>query len=274
MTYRHLFVHLDNAQRSDVRAAFALNLARRFGAHLHAGFAECDPYLANLASKRVDLMYGEAAEEARHRLTSRAQEESVPITWSTTSVRRDSALAEAVIDGARHSDLAILGQHDPSIRDSGVPRDLVERVILQSGRPVLVIPFVTDATQIGARVMIVWSGGREATRALHDALPFLAGARDVILMHLSALANNPGKNEPPCAGIVRHLQAHGITAEVESLPVKDITAIDMLLSRVSDRGIDLLVMGAHGLYGHPHLPQGTTTRHVLKQMTVPVLMSY
>lgn len=50
--------------------------------------------------------------------------------------------------------------------------------------------------------------------------------------------------------------------------------MDILLSRVADHAIDLLVMGAHGHYGFPYLHRGGSTRHILRHMTVPVLMSH
>ncbi|TVR96984.1 MAG: universal stress protein [Rhodospirillales bacterium] len=275
MTYRDLFVHLDNTRHSASRAEIAVDLAHRFGAHIQAGFAECDPYLANLASKPADVMYVAAAAESRSRLEAYAREKAVQTAWSTTSVRRDSALAKAVISGTRHADLAILGQYDPEGRDSGVPQDLIEQVVVHGGRPVLAIPFAGEPREIGTRILIAWNGSREASRAVHDALPFLVEATEVVLADLSAVAGvEAGEGEPPCAAIARHLRSHGVETDTETIPVKDITAVDLLLSRVADRGIDLLVKGAHGQYGYPHLHQGASTRHILKQMTVPVLLSY
>ncbi|HTH15475.1 MAG TPA: universal stress protein, partial [Magnetospirillum sp.] len=73
--------------------------------------------------------------------------------------------------------------------------------------------------------------------------------------------------------IIDHLSAHGITVTREVLAGEDIGIMDLLLSRAFDQGADLLVMGAHGGY---HLPffKGAGTRHILKHMTLPVLMSH
>ena len=71
-----------------------------------------------------------------------------------------------------------------------------------------------------------------------------------------------------------HLSRHGIRAEAQTLSARDIDAGDMLLSVVADDGADLLVMGA---YGQPRLRElvlGGATRQILRQMTVPVLMSH
>jgi nucleotide-binding universal stress UspA family protein len=49
--------------------------------------------------------------------------------------------------------------------------------------------------------------------------------------------------------------------------------MDMLLNRVTDRGADLLVMGAHGHIGFPFVSRGAGTRYILRHMTVPVVLA-
>ena len=54
----------------------------------------------------------------------------------------------------------------------------------------------------------------------------------------------------------------------------DVRVDDALLSRAFDVGADLIVMGA---YGHSRLGEfvlGGATRHILRQITIPVLMSH
>ena len=119
-------------------------------------------------------------------------------------------------------------------------------MILRSGRPVLVVPYAGHFAGIGRRVLVAWNGGREANRALPDAVPILSSAEYVVL-----LAINPEPDEGPgarFAPVTRHLRAHGIDARIETLRVENIGAMDMLLSRLTDEGIDLLVMGAYGQY--------------------------
>jgi nucleotide-binding universal stress UspA family protein len=267
MTYRDLFVHLDSSERSLGRSMIAVDLAHRFGARLHGGFAECDPYLANLASKTPEAMFDAAATAARRQLEAQAAARGVEVQWSSTNVRRDSALTTAVITHTRHADFSILGQYDPEARESGVPQDLIEQVVLHAGRPVLAIPLAGNITDIGRRIVVAWNGTSEATRAVHDALPFLVSATEVVLIGLGAFASRDEVGEPSCAAIARHLHAHGIDTDAENIMGKGIKAMDMLLARIVDRGIDLLVMG------YPHLSQGASTRHMFKQMSVPVLLS-
>lgn len=274
MTLCDIFVHLDHTARSVERAEFAVSFAKRFGARLNALFAECDPYLANLASRRPEHMYAEDSERLRDTLTARAHEVGVDLTWSTSITRRDGPLTQAVIFAARHSDLAILGQYEPGRQDSGVPSDLVEQTVLNAGRPVLAVPFAGDFPDPGHRALIAWNGGREAARAVNDALPLLADAEEVMLVTVNPDASDSVHGEVPLADIGRHLAAHGITTEHESLQVRDLGVMDLLLARAADHRSDLLVMGAHGHYGFPHLHRGGGTRHLLTHMTVPVLLSH
>ena len=61
---------------------------------------------------------------------------------------------------------------------------------------------------------------------------------------------------------------------VEKLNAPDVPISDLILNRISDAGIDLLVMGA---YGHARIRElwlGGVTRDLLTSMTVPVLLSH
>ena len=95
-------------------------------------------------------------------------------------------VAEALATNARYADLVILGQHDPDDPAAG-PRYLPEQVILGSGRPALVVPYIGPAATFGERAMVAWDASREAARAVNDALPLLEQAKAV-----SVLSVNPG----------------------------------------------------------------------------------
>ncbi|MSO77950.1 MAG: universal stress protein [Alphaproteobacteria bacterium] len=96
---------------------------------------------------------------------------------------------------------------------------------------------------------------------------------------VTVLAINPeggadGHGEIPCADICLHLARHGVKATASYLHADDIDAGDLLLSRASDEGADMIVMGA---YGHSRLRElvlGGVTRTVLDVMTVPILMAH
>ena len=145
-------------------------------------------------------------------------------------------------------------------------------MVLAAGRPALVIPYIGAGETLGERVLVAWDGGREAARAVNDALPLLERAASV-----GVLVINPsrgGHGEQPGADIALHLARHGISVDAEHLEARDISTGNALLSRLADQNIDVLVMGA---YGHSRLREmvlGGVTRQVFQSMTVPVLMSH
>jgi nucleotide-binding universal stress UspA family protein len=181
-------------------------------------------------------------------------------------------LAE-LIQLAKAADLAVLGQYSGD--DSGsVTWPRPDDLLIDSGRPVLVVPYAGIFAHVGRRVLVAWDGTREANRALHDALPLLGGAEAVTVMHVGSRQAGLDRDRPWLERIVRHLGRHGIEARAEETPAGDIAISDALLSRAFDLGADMIVAGA---YHHSPLREsllGGVSRGLLDHMTVPVLMSH
>lgn len=165
---------------------------------------------------------------------------------------------------ARYADLTIVGQASPGASDH------VTETLMRVGRPLLAVPRHGRFPRIGNRVLVAWNASREATRAVFDSLPLLAGAANVTVMTMDA----EDGDRVPGADIGLTLARHGIKVDVVHSTLGDIDAGNALLSRAADQGADLLVMGA---FGHSPLREkmlGGATRHILDHMTVPVLLSH
>jgi len=108
-------------------------------------------------------------------VTLLAQEE-LPGEWRTII----GLLATGVTKLAAGADLVVLSQPDPDrlLAEFNTPED----VILACGRPVLMVPYQGDFDHVGERVLAVWNGTREATRALHDATPLMTTATAVTVL--------------------------------------------------------------------------------------------
>ncbi|HEX2115333.1 MAG TPA: universal stress protein [Alphaproteobacteria bacterium] len=135
------------------------------------------------------------------------------------------------------------------------------------------MPYVGSPHDFGHRVIVAWNGSREAARAMGDAMPLLRQAQSVCVVSINAEGETQGQ-PGPAAELTRRLADHGIQAEPQVLRSDDISAADMLLSRIADLGADSLVMGC---FGHSRLREivlGGTTRDVLRHATVPVLLSH
>jgi nucleotide-binding universal stress UspA family protein len=183
-------------------------------------------------------------------------------------------VSEAVVRQARHADLIILGQADPNHPSSPAGRQLVEDVLLTSGRPILVIPYIGRFERFGTNILVAWNNSREAARAVQDAIPLLAKATAVTI-----LAVNPGGREAAIddamiADLIHHLARHGIRATPARTVAAGIPVSDVLLNYAADVNADLLVAGS---YGHSRLRErilGSTTHELLQHLTLPVLMSH
>ncbi len=265
--YRDILVHLDGGERDDARVAAAAALVRRFGGRLTGLFARIENHGPSLVAHRASEAFEAAAHAAEEHFTAATR--GLPSRyWRLAHGEPNHVLDETVIC-ARLSDLVVIGQHHAG---KNAPAQLADTVIKESGRPVLVIPAVGEYPVIGDAVMVAWNGGREATRAVHDALPFLETAGSVEVVTVRTHSGAVGGEKRPPASVLDHLTTHGVRVSREILAAEDIGIMDLLLSRAFDQGADLLVMGAHGGL---HLPfaRGAGTRYILEHMTLPVLMS-
>ena len=281
MALKDILVHLDGTPQATARLAVAAGLARRHEAHLTALFvvdvsppimgaadAGSGAVLAGLIeSMRAEALASAGTVEAAFNDTLRR--EGLPGEWRLA----EGITAELVALHARYADLAVIGQADPAAgasTDAGV----LSAAIFESGRPVLVVPYAGSFATVGERVLVGWNAGREATRAVHDALPLLAKANSVTITAVNPRVGLGAHGEEPGADIARHLARHGVMVAVEHTVAPEIGASDILLNRASELSADLLVVGA---YGHSRLREfllGGVTRSLLREMTVPVLLSH
>jgi nucleotide-binding universal stress UspA family protein len=171
---------------------------------------------------------------------------------------------------ARRFDLAIVGQAQREI--SSMEQIIAETTLFESGRPMLMVPYIQKAPFKTENVMICWDGGRMAARAVADALPIIRNSGRVEIV---MVANERGKqDEIEGADIGQHLARHGLKVDVHRISGGNIDIGDALLSHAADSGADLMVMGG---YGHSRLREfvlGGATRSIFESMTVPVLMSH
>jgi nucleotide-binding universal stress UspA family protein len=182
-------------------------------------------------------------------------------------------IADAAIEHGREADLVVASQIDVESQ-AGIERDFTDRIVMETGRPVLVVPAFGDFDQCGRRALVGWNATREAARAAFDAVPLLRQCEAVQVTWVDPQKSLDPKGSLPGAELAAALARHDIKVTAEGLPTGDITEGEALLSRVSDFAADLLVLGA---YGHSRLREyvfGGVTRFILKSMTVPVLMSH
>jgi nucleotide-binding universal stress UspA family protein len=282
---KDILVHLDDTPQNGSRLKVAVDLARRNGAHL-TGIRLIDipgygmlygPGMPGLGSGMSDVV-------ATLRADAIARSDVVGQQFRET-LRREGLEGEwRAVEGdavdllalhARYADMTVLGQPNDDESFFGSAADsLLVNVLMSSGRPVLAIPYAGQFERVGDRVLIAWNGSREATRALNDALPLMAGATAVTVLAINPSHGINGDGDVPAADIALHLARHGVKAEAAHTIVEDISEGDALLSYASDIGADLIVSGGYGHSRAREMIFGGVTRTLIEEMTVPMLLSH
>jgi len=273
MPLSDLLVHVDASKHCAARLDLAAMLARQLSARLTALYVgradDVPPTMADqYSSAQLDAV------DTAHAM----QREDVETLFKTHMsagnwqqlIEETGDVAELVVRHARYRDLTILGQVDPDRRTVDGELSVPDLVGLNSGKPILMVPYAGSFATLGERVLVAWNDSAQAARAVDDALPLLKKAKKVTILTVSpSNAENIATD-----GIVGHLDRHGISVETERLVAGGSEVSDLLLSRAADETIDLVVMG---LYSHSRLRErlfGGVSREVLRHMTVPVFMAH
>jgi nucleotide-binding universal stress UspA family protein len=274
---KDIVVNLSVGEKPGPACEYAVSLASAFDAHL-AGIAFLyDPIVPVSGAGYIPADVIEAQERDNEQAT-RAALEQFNAACARAGVSAEPLTLTASYGGvgeqfgriARRFDIAVVGQAEPE--SSAVEEIIAEAALFESGRPVIVVPYIQKAPLKLDNVMVCWDGSRAAARAVADSMPLLAKSARVEVV---IVTNERGKqDEIEGADIGAHLARHGLTVEVRRTALGDIDVADVLLSHAADAGTDLIVMGG---YGHSRLREfvlGGVTRNILRSMTAPVLMAH
>ncbi len=283
MSYKTILASFQDTEHAPQLIEFSTRLAAEHGAHLiglfvmpvvqtHSIYAPAPVQISTelLAAQRQHVQQVAGAIESK--FIAAAESAEVIYEWRCVDAQ-SPLLADAVVEHARSADLIIVGQPEPE-NSWEAWAAIPEQVLLDSGRPVMVVPYAGEHKATPEQIMVAWSGTRESARATFDALPLLQAASAV-----KVLSVNIGKGEgmngfTPGDEIAVNLARHDVKAETGRSINADISVGDELLSRAADYGSELLVMGG---YGHSKVYEslfGGATRHILRHMTMPVLMAH
>lgn len=279
MALKDILVHLDGSEASASRLDIAAGLAQRHCAHLVGLFvAEIglppgiigDPgggAAMVLLDQMRDTQLADAA-RAEAAFQERIRRDGLSGEWRML----EGMGTELVPLQARYADLVVLGQRDPDGPE--VTGAILEASLFASGRPVLAVPYAGRFSAVGQRVLVAWNAGKEAARAVGDAMPLLAAAGSVTVLAVNPQRGLSGHGEEPAADIALHLARHGVKAVAQQMVAPAVGDDEALLNAAAEMNADLLVMGA---YGHSRLREmvmGGVTRTILRSMTLPVLLAH
>lgn len=274
---KSVFVAVTEEGRQEPNAAlgYALSLAKAANAHLtleSAAARYAIPYsliddfgqaLISSENRRIAALAEAVASTAR----SEAEFAGVIATVETGQAHF-GVMRDRLVSRARVADITVLDA-EPSAAE--IDRGLIEAVLFDSGRPVLLVP--PDRASFDARhVLIAWDGGACAARAVADALPILRAADTVEILSVSG--EKDLANTVPGAELAPHLARHGIKVSVNLEGVGARNVADVIRSHAAGIGAGLIVAGA---YRHSRLREfllGGVTQSLLKECSLPILLSH
>jgi nucleotide-binding universal stress UspA family protein len=273
---KSVVVNLSIGKDEDGARDYAISLARELDAHLAAVAFAYEPIPPTTL---IDDAPGEWLDELLEEAEKAA---SAAVERFNAAVSGSGVLAEAralttTMTGAadlfgriaRRFDFSIVRQAEPDTQTADPL--IIEAALFDSGRPVLIVPYIHRGAARFERIMVCWDGSRGAARAVGDAMPLLerSNAVEVVIV-----GDGPKSREIPGADIAQQLARHGAKAEVREIVAPDVDAANVILSHAADSSADLMVMGGYGHSRFREFVLGGVTRSILSSMTIPTLMSH
>ncbi|WP_296949521.1 universal stress protein [uncultured Massilia sp.] len=277
MTLKSILVHVDLSRHAPARIRHAAGLARTHGAHL-VGAAMTgipgavfphgyDSLPGTLSASHYEPLVAHA-QEAQRRFEDIAAEAGVSHAARLVCDQADDGLASM----ARFVDVVVCSQDDPDESMTDMAVRVPDYVILNSARPVLVLPN-NDPPPAPSHVLLAWDGSKEASAAAGAAIPLLQRARSVTVATLTAGDMDAPRCRREQGDLLGYLGHHGVAAAAVARPA-EATPGRQLLVLAAERGCNLLVMGC---YGHGRLREiclGGASRTVLADARIPLLLAH
>jgi nucleotide-binding universal stress UspA family protein len=271
-----ILVRLDgNDPSDDLRLDAARQLAELFDAQIVGLYLNALPAPVAGAEVSIDVWSPlvaaarKAGDVAAAVLTKRLSEFGRPAELRRFDVF-DTDIGGICAREARAADVFLTLR--PSAVGDTERRDVVESVLFRSGRHLLLLNDRRRYENGFKHAVVAWNGSREVARALSEARPYLHNAQSVTVLVVekeSQLEIDSLIGEDALG----YLKAHGIKARLRTVP-KHGTVADSLIDELRTLGADLAVVGG---YGNSRLAEwllGGTTRKLLRESPVPLLIAH
>jgi nucleotide-binding universal stress UspA family protein len=254
---------------------YAVSVASEFGAHLTVAPLAIDPATILAFFEPLSALVATAREEKNRREAEgiandvAAQARAVGVAAQAQPISAEvGAIGEALGRSIRRFDLTVIEQPNPAIPTDR--RNLIDAALFNSGRPLLIVPYVQEVTRMET-ILIAWDNSLSAARSLANAMPWLKRARKVEVVTVDNQFNEGLAVFLP--GVKEHLAFHGVEAECRPLSSAGGVAKTLLSHSLAMRA-DLLVMGGYGHFRFHEFVLGGVTRRIIHSMNLPVLMTH
>ena len=271
---KSILVHADASPSFAARLDVARRLAEQRDAVVTAAFAVTPQplhYLTSLNAPEIASRMEEFGSERRARARATFDQALARSLLRLNWVELGAEPVRAFSHAALYADLLVLGQQEPKEQLHDVPPDFVKSVLIESGRPALVIPYIGVPSALGRTILVAWQEAPESAHALAAAWPLLKSADQV---HVAVWSERAASAAEAAKRIEACLRCHGVSVKLHREESEPRDLGDHLLSLAAELGADLLVMGCDGYSRPREWVLGSATRTVLDSMTLPVLMAH
>ena len=263
MDYKTIMVGLALDRPNDACLAVAGDIAERFGARI-VGVAASDlrPPLYFAEGEFAQKLFEEEAAAIRTRLSELEAEFRASVGKRAPSVEWRSARALPVpytVEQARAADVIVVGARTETLVDQNAAADPSD-LVMQAGRPLIVVPPAVQWLDLRS-VLVAWKDVREARRAVFDALPILACAKEVTIAEIPEQEGHRADATSHVADVAAWLRGHGIVANTV-VPERAGRITEQLEEIAANIGAGAVIAGA---YGHSRFRQWVlsgVTRHL------------
>ncbi len=275
MTYSTIIVNMELGRSNAGLLQLASTLARQFGASV-TGIAARQPMqilYTDGCYVSPELIDGDREEIAKEMRAAEAEFRGAMELPRADLEWREAVTYELPCDyvarEARRADLLLSGM--PALKSADVTRVATGDLVMQTGRPVLVVPDMAGGATL-KRIVIGWKETREARRAVADAMPLLLAASHVTVIQIAA-EEDLEEVRRNLADVAGWLSRHGASVETVAAASAGDDA-KTLNALAAEREADLIVAGA---YGHSRLREwalGGVTRDLLLRGNRCTLLSH
>ena len=288
--FKTILVPATGSQSDSAALKTGLAVARLFGAHLECLHVRPDPrqvlvqaagYDMGTGVVMADVMETMLKEDKQRAATARAAfeafrtREDIPVAQTPPGPGGVSAAWNEKVGDPESLLLALTRLNDLVIFEQGskghnFPREMVGRILINGGRPLLLAPPATPKKLPGT-VAIAWKDAPEAARAVSAAMPLIAKAERVVV--LTAEENEQTMAET-AEELAAHLRWHGLDAQARFLVTEGTSTTEAVLAGAEEAKAGLLVMGGYGRSRISELIFGGLTRDILGGASIPVLLAH
>ena len=266
MDYKTVMVGLALDRPNDACLRVAGDVAERFGARI-IGVAASDlrppMYFAD-GDFAQTLLDKEAAAIGR-RLSELEAEFRASVGKRATEVEWRSARSLPVpylLQQARAADILVIGARTETLVDPCAAPDPSD-LVMQAGRPIIVVPSTVEWLDLRS-ILVAWKDGAEARRAVFDALPMLAAAKEVTIVAIPEKDGSRAEVLSHVGDVAAWLRGHGITAHTV-VPEKAGNVTGQLESIAAHVGAGAVIGGAYGHSRFREWALGGVTRYFATQ---------